>query len=201
MTRSAADVAIEQHVTAASAGDGQAVTALLAELRPLLVRYCRARLGRAPRGYAEADDIAQDILFATLNAVPGYRGAPASFLPFVYGIARNKVADHYRERYRDVTIPLADLPDGPDTRPPPEQHALDAELSTQLGALLGCLSAPQREVLVLRLVVGLSTQETAAAVGMTPGTVRVTQHRALAALRALIAGGKHTRRPRRRPAR
>jgi RNA polymerase sigma-70 factor (ECF subfamily) len=41
----------------------------------------------------------------------------------------------------------------------------------------------QREILVLRVVVGLSAEETAIAVGSTPGAVRVAQHRALNKLR------------------
>jgi RNA polymerase sigma-70 factor (ECF subfamily) len=48
------------------------------------------------------------------------------------------------------------------------------------------LPGQQREVLVMRVAVGMSTEETAAALGMTPGAVRVTQHRALARLRTLI---------------
>jgi RNA polymerase sigma-70 factor (ECF subfamily) len=49
--------------------------------------------------------------------------------------------------------------------------------------LLGTLPAKHREILVLRLVVGLSAEETAAAVGSTAGAVRVAQHRALAKLK------------------
>ena len=51
--------------------------------------------------------------------------------------------------------------------------------------MAGCSSPPekQREILVLRVVVGLSAEETAEAVGSTPGAVRVAQHRALARLR------------------
>ena len=45
------------------------------------------------------------------------------------------------------------------------------------------LPEKQREILVLRVVVGLSAEETAEAVGSTPGAVRVAQHRALARLR------------------
>jgi RNA polymerase sigma-70 factor (ECF subfamily) len=41
-------------------------------------------------------------------------------------------------------------------------------------------------VLVLRVAVGLSAEEAAQAVGSTTGTVRVTQHRALARLRRLL---------------
>jgi RNA polymerase sigma-70 factor (ECF subfamily) len=57
------------------------------------------------------------------------------------------------------------------------------EMTTRMAELLQVLPAKQREILVLRVVVGLSAEETADAVGSTPGAVRVAQHRALARLR------------------
>jgi len=55
----------------------------------------------------------------------------------------------------------------------------DAEIAMPLAAL----TEGQREILWLRVVVGLSAEETAAVVGGTPEQVRVTQHRALNRLR------------------
>jgi RNA polymerase sigma-70 factor (ECF subfamily) len=52
-----------------------------------------------------------------------------------------------------------------------------------MSRLLEQLPEKQREIIVLRVVVGLSAEETAEAVGSTPGAVRVAQHRALARLR------------------
>lgn len=52
---------------------------------------------------------------------------------------------------------------------------------------MGMLPDKQREILVLRVVVGLSAEETAEAVGSTPGAVRVAQHRALNRLRSMLA--------------
>jgi len=54
--------------------------------------------------------------------------------------------------------------------------------------LLSVLPEKQREILTLRIVVGMSAEETAEAVGSTPGAVRVAQHRALARLKSEIAG-------------
>jgi len=52
-----------------------------------------------------------------------------------------------------------------------------------MSRILDQLPDKQREILLLRVVVGLSAEETAEAVGSTPGAVRVAQHRALARLR------------------
>ena len=53
--------------------------------------------------------------------------------------------------------------------------------------LLQVLPDKQREIVLLRVVVGLSAEETAEAVGSTPGAVRVAQHRALARLRRTLS--------------
>jgi RNA polymerase sigma-70 factor (ECF subfamily) len=53
--------------------------------------------------------------------------------------------------------------------------------------MLATLPDKQREIVVLRVVAGLSSEQTADAVGSTPGAVRVAQHRALARLRKLVA--------------
>jgi RNA polymerase sigma-70 factor (ECF subfamily) len=60
---------------------------------------------------------------------------------------------------------------------------MQGEMSAQMAALLRVLPEKQREIVVLRVVVGLSAEETAEAVGSTPGAVRVAQHRALTRLR------------------
>jgi RNA polymerase sigma-70 factor (ECF subfamily) len=69
----------------------------------------------------------------------------------------------------------------------PEQRALQGELNERMSLLLKILPEKQREIVVLRVVVGLSAEETADAVGSTPGAVRVAQHRALARLRKVLA--------------
>lgn len=58
-----------------------------------------------------------------------------------------------------------------------------------MGELLEILPEKQREILVLRLVVGMSAEETAEAVGSSPGAVRVAQHRALAKLKKTLNPG------------
>jgi RNA polymerase sigma-70 factor, ECF subfamily len=70
-----------------------------------------------------------------------------------------------------------------------------AERSERLRALLAHLTPGQREVLVLRVAVGMSAEETAHAVGATTGAVRVTQHRALVRVRQLLQQSKARRPP------
>jgi RNA polymerase sigma-70 factor, ECF subfamily len=173
----------DELVARAMTGDPQAVGAVIALIRPMVVRYCRARLGRVDRSSVSADDVAQEVCLAVLTALPGYRVQGRPFLAFVYGIASHKVIDAHRAATRNRSEPVADIPDAVESSDGPEQRALRIELSSEMGKLLDTLPEKQREILVLRVVVGLSAEETADAVGSTPGAVRVAQHRALARLR------------------
>jgi RNA polymerase sigma-70 factor, ECF subfamily len=171
---------------AAVAGDPRAREQLLGEIHPLVLRYCRARLGRQETVIGSADDVAQEVCLAVVNALPGYTLRGLSFRAFVYGIAAHKVTDAFRAIGRNRSEPMADIPDTPLALDGPEHRLLQVELTERLSALLHRLTPRQREVLVLRIAVGLSAEETAQVVGSTPGAVRVTQHRALNRLRQRI---------------
>ncbi|WP_067657952.1 sigma factor [Nocardia harenae] len=144
--------ALHRAVDAAARGDGDALGALLEQVRPFVTRYCRARLGTGP-----ADAVATGICADLLTALPRFRESGGSFLAFAYRIASRTVADVLRRRGASSPEPLGELPES------------------------------QREVLVLRLVLGLSADETARALHTTIGVVRVTQHRALDTLRTTLA--------------
>ena len=177
---------LEGLVGAAVAGERRAREQLLTEIHPLVLRYCRGRLGRQETVIGSADDVSQEICLAVVNALGGYTVKGLSFRAFVYGIAAHKVTDAFRAIGRNRTEPMAELPDTPSSHDDPEQQALAGELAQRLGGLLHQLTPRQREVLILRVAVGLSAEETAAAVGSTPGAVRVTQHRALNRLRGVV---------------
>jgi RNA polymerase sigma-70 factor, ECF subfamily len=179
---------IDTLVAGSVGGNGRARDELLALIHPLVLKYCRARLGRQESLMGSADDVAQDVCMAVVSALPSYQLKGLSFRAFVYGIAAHKVTDAFRAIGRNRAEPVAELPDGPVMADGPEHRLLAAEMSARLGALLKHLTPRQREVLVLRLAVGMSAEETAQAVRSTPGAVRVTQHRALGRLRRILMG-------------
>jgi len=183
----------DELVATAMSGDRRAVGRVLAIIRPLVVRYCRARLGAPDRSSASADDVAQEVCLAVLTALPGYRVQGKPFLAFVYGIAAHKVVDAHRASARNRSEPVADVPDAVAVTDGPEQRVLQVELSDRMAQLLDQLPDKQREIVILRVVVGLSAEETADAVGSTAGAVRVAQHRALARLRQSIPEGSDLR--------
>jgi len=129
----------------------------LTRIRPVIVRYCRARIGRRHRSFGIADAVAAQILKASLHAMPISR---KPLLALVYGIAVAMV---------DESLVGSTARVGADALVP---------------WLLEELPWDQREILVLRVAVGLSADETAEAMGYTPATVRIAQHRALARMRA-----------------
>ncbi|MEV4899293.1 sigma-70 family RNA polymerase sigma factor [Nonomuraea sp. NPDC050547] len=178
------DSDLRELTSLAVAGDRSAIESLLGELRPMVVRYCRARLGRVSGQYHIADDVAQEVCIAVLSALPRYRDMGRPFASFVFGIASHKVADALRSSVRSA-VPTQDLPDGPDEGPGPEETVVRYIEVEHARRLLARLPANQRELLLLRVVSGLSAEETGNVLGMSPGAVRVAQHRALARLRQM----------------
>ncbi|MDT7549477.1 MAG: polymerase sigma-70 factor, subfamily [Actinomycetota bacterium] len=170
----------------AVAGDRDAAADLVAHFHPAVHRYCRARMGRFAGSYDAADDVAQEVFVAVLTALPRFRDEGKPFAALVFGIAAHKVADAQRAAYRRP-IPVADVPDVVDGALGPEDRALRLADAARAHELLAYLNDDQREILLLRVAAGLSAEDTAAALDMTPGAVRVAQHRALARLRALAA--------------
>ncbi|CAJ1507977.1 sigma-70 family RNA polymerase sigma factor [[Mycobacterium] burgundiense] len=170
-------------VADAVAGDRDALREVLEIIRPVVVRYCRARVGTAERSGLSADDVAQEVCLAAMMALPRYQDQGRPFLAFVYGIAAHKVADAHRAAGRNRAEPTDSVPERYDPDMGPEQQAINSDAAARMDALLQVLPEKQREIVILRVVVGLSAEETAVAVGSTAGAVRVAQHRALAKLK------------------
>ncbi|MCV7191570.1 sigma-70 family RNA polymerase sigma factor [Mycolicibacterium brumae] len=177
---------LDAAVAEAVAGDRNALREVLETIRPVVVRYCRARIGTAERSGLSADDVAQEVCLAAMMALPRYQDQGRPFLAFVYGIAAHKVADAHRASARNKSDPTDEVPERFSLDSGPEQRAIDADAAARMDKLLQILPEKQREILILRVVVGMSAEETAEAVGSTAGAVRVAQHRALAKLRGEV---------------
>jgi RNA polymerase sigma-70 factor (ECF subfamily) len=173
------------HLMAAQ-GRQDAIEALLREFRPAIVRYCRARLAQTQTGSQDADDLAQEVCLALLSALPSYRDMGHPFGAFVFAIAAHKVADAARGAARSP-LPVPVLPDLPDRCLGPEEIVVAGVDARRARVLLARLPAGQRRLLLLRVVAGLSAEDTGYVLDMSPGAVRVAQHRALIRLRALAA--------------
>ncbi|GAA4560086.1 sigma-70 family RNA polymerase sigma factor [Pseudonocardia xishanensis] len=187
-TSAADDLArIDRLGRAAATGNRIACEELMAALHPPVLRYCRSRLATGAGDATSAEDMAQDTLIALLRALPRFDHDGGPLLAFAFTIARNKIIDTVR-RSRISRIDLTDsVPDRVHTGDAPDELTVRAEQAAMVQRLLGRLPERHRDVLRLRLIEGLSASETAALLGSTPGSVRVTQHRALTTLRRYLA--------------
>src|ERR1700677_3994532 len=98
-------------VAEAVAGDRNALREVLETIRPIVVRYCRARVGTVDRGGLSADDVAQEVCLATLTALPQYKDRACPFMAFLYGIAAQKGPDAHRPSGRDRPFPAESVPE------------------------------------------------------------------------------------------
>lgn len=187
------DAELADLVPLAVDGDRRALQRIMAIIHPMVLRYARARIGggRTPT----PEDVAQEICLAVAVSISRYVDKGRPFMAFVYGIAFNKVADAHRSMARDQSHPTDDVPDTGTDKDSPEDHALTADGSNRVRALLDSLSEKARDIVILRVFVGLSAEETAEIVGSTPGAVRVAQHRALNSLRKNLGAQQETQAP------
>lgn len=165
----------DEVVAAAKAGQEWALVALYRRFHPGLVRYLRAQAA------GEEEDLASEVWLELSRGLADFDGDVDALGRFAFTIARRRAIDHGRKRGRRRTDPVvmsvleevAALAD-------PEQDALD-----RLGGdaaverIVALLPKDQAEIVLLRVVAGLSVAEVAEIVGRRPAAVSVLQHRAL----------------------
>lgn len=171
----------EQFVTvlaAARTGAEWAWTDLYKQFAPAVLGYLRAQ--RAP----EPEDLTAEVFFQLVKALGQFEGGEADFRSWVFVIAHRKLIDDTRHRGRRPTqpVPIQTIESHASTGNV-EDEALEAMSETQLRLLMSDLTAEQRDVLLLRILGGLTVAEVAEAIGRRPGAVQALQQRALARLR------------------
>lgn len=171
-------------VALAQTGDPAALDTLISAVRPLVLRYCRSRLGTYAGGPEAADDVAQETCVAVLDVLPRYERRSAPFTAFVYAIAAHKVADA-RRGFRRSAVLVDELPDQTEPSPTPEERAISTAQVAAVDDLLGRLPARTRRLLLLRAA-GVSADRVGEELGMTANAVRVAQHRGVVKLRRLV---------------
>ena len=161
-------------LAAAQAGAGWAFTRLYEGLAPAVAGYLTVQ------GAAEPDDLTSEVFQRAFTRMATFSGDEAHFRSWVFTIAHNLLVDDRRRRdRRPPTAPAEADVVGGDV----EEDALRRLSEDRVRRLCHLLSPDQRDVLLLRLLVGLSLEETAAALERTTGAVKALQHRAVATLR------------------
>lgn len=178
----------------AKTGDGAALAQIYRRYVDEIFGYAFNQLGQEQ----EAEDITSEVFLRLVRALPSFRGE-SSLRTWLFCICRNVIRDHWRQQAgRPAELPLEDLtradsqapltaaaslaePDAdadPDPLPAPACGALGQWVLAQL-------SERERSVLSLRFLEGQAVAQVAATLGLSPGNVKVIQHRALRRAAAL----------------
>ena len=155
-------------VVAARGGDRDAFAAIYGRFAGAVNAVVLARVR-----WADCADLVQDVFLLAWERLGAVRD-PAAFPGWLMTIARNRAIDHVRRPRLVEALPdVADLAAGP--APTAEAREVLAAIRT--------LPEAYREVLLMRLVEGMSGPEIAERTGLAEGSVRVNLHRGMKLLR------------------
>jgi RNA polymerase sigma-70 factor (ECF subfamily) len=167
--------ALDAMVAEACSGHKDALAGLYREFHGALVGFLFGLVA------AEAEDLAAEAWIDIARALPTFRGDGVEFRRLLFTIARRRAVDHARRRQRRRTDPvdLRQLPlPAADGDPGATVVELDASREA-IREISELLPQPQAEVVLLRVVAGLSVAETARVVGRSANAVSVLQNRGL----------------------
>lgn len=162
-------------LAAAQSGAEWAFARLYRDLNPLLLRYFASR---APR---EAEDLSIETWLGAARLIADFQGGEKQFRAWLFTIAHRRLVQYWRDCNRDPRTDasmqnLADVAGHDDVEAAVLDQLSGAEASR---AIVSSLTPDQAEVVLLRVLGGLSAEEVAEVLGKRPGTVRVLQHKAL----------------------
>ena len=168
---------INDLASAAAGGDADAFETLAWELHDRVYYYLIARV----RDPTTTEDLVQETWLRVARNIRNFQPG-TNFLGWLFTIARNLTIDHFRAQQRKPAETLqADMlaltiaQPGADVEETAERRALAEAVAGHLDRL----RPEQRQCLILRFFAGLTSTETAEAMGKTPGAVRILQSRAL----------------------
>jgi RNA polymerase sigma-70 factor (ECF subfamily) len=173
-------------VSRARRGEAHAYEELVRAHQGIALRTAYVLAGNA----ADAEEAAQDAFVKAYRALWRFRPG-ASFRPWLLRIVANEARNRRRSAGRRTALVLRAMsePSG-EAAPSPEAKLLAGERRNELVAALNRLPEHDREALACRYFLDLSEAETAAALGVRPGTVKSRLSRALERLRAELGEGE-----------
>jgi RNA polymerase sigma-70 factor (ECF subfamily) len=159
-------------------GDTAALGALYDRYSPAIYAYLYRRTGNAEL----ARDLTADVFVKVIEAIQGHRVWRESFTGWLYRIAHNLLVDHVRAVKRR---PQSELPDTlPGTEGADLEDRVEAVVAaTEVRAALDGLRPEYAQLLALRFAGDLTHAEMGKILGKTADNIKVTQYRALKALR------------------
>jgi RNA polymerase sigma-70 factor (ECF subfamily) len=168
---------VAQAIARAKAGDQEAVRFLYMRYADNVYGYVRSIV----KDHYEAEDVTQHVFAKLMTALPMYEARDVPFAAWILRVARNVAVDHMRQRR---AVPCEEVRELDDRR----DEGTDAQqTSLALREALEALPEDQREVVVLRHVVGLTPGEIAGRLDKTEPSVHGLHHRGRGALRTTLA--------------
>ena len=164
---------------AAISGDAEAYRALLEAMSPVLRASARRHLIRFGGTGSDAEDVVQETLLA-IHLKRHTWDTRRPIRPWIAAIARNKLIDALRRRGHRIEVQIEDIDVVQD-----QEECTDPLDRYELDRMLQNLNERQRDIVRSLSLNGASVRETAQRLAMGESAVRVTLHRALAALAAL----------------
>ena len=132
---------------------------------------------------AVSEDLVQEVFLRVLKYRHTYRGQ-SQFRTWLYQIARNARADHYRKRWRETELDDEKGRAVPSNEPSVHDVLEGSQQAELIRQALQRLPEDKREVLVLSRYQDLRYEDIGRLLGCTEGTVKVRVHRAMKELRA-----------------
>jgi RNA polymerase sigma-70 factor (ECF subfamily) len=171
----------------AKRSDQAACTELYRRSVQPVYRYLAARVNSVD----EAEELTQEVFLAALGGIEGLRAVDEpGVLAWLFQIARYKLADALRRRYRRPTAPLEEAELVADRRAGPEDVAQASAEREAVRQALEHLTPEQREVMLCKYVLDFDNERTARHVGKNVNAVNQLHHRALASLQRLLRAGE-----------
>jgi len=132
-----------------------------------------------------AEDLTAEVFLRMLRGLPNYQPQGKPVEAWLFQIARNLAIDQYRSDRREVSIELEE-------NQPVESEEIHKTVEKSLTGenlrrALDKLNADQRDVIILRFVLGMPIAEAARAINRSQNAVKALQRRGLLALRDLLA--------------
>jgi RNA polymerase sigma-70 factor, ECF subfamily len=168
-------------VAAARAGGDWAFERLWLVLSPRVAGYLRGR------GVPDPEDVTSEVFLAAFQKVGTFDGDGAAFRSWLFTVAHHKGVDVLRRSGREPATEPYDPVADPRCADSAEWHAVASIEDDEVRALLAALSPDQADVMLLRVLGGLTLQEVAVATGRSLGAVKQLQRRAVAQLSRRLA--------------
>lgn len=177
LTTPLTDKQVEQNlIRRACQGDGDAFGQLYESTLNRVYRYIYYRVSDDET----AEDLTSKVYLKAWESLPRFRSSSSPFIAWLYTIAHNAVIDHYRVSHQHTHLDeISDLPDRAELPAEQYEHRADAET---LRRALQLLTTEQREVVTMKMLDGLTTDEISARMRKSPGAIRALQMRGLQAL-------------------